>query len=41
MVWPAGKTLKNGRYTIQEVLGEGRFGITYLGSDRPPDEYCQ
>ncbi len=38
MVWPAGKTLKNGRYTIQEVLGEGRFGITYLASDRQTND---
>ncbi len=38
MVWPTGKTLKNGRYTIQEVLGEGRFGITYLPSDRQTND---
>jgi serine/threonine protein kinase len=34
MVWAVGKTIKDGQYTIQEVLGEGRFGITYRASDR-------
>jgi serine/threonine protein kinase len=34
MAWSVGKTLKDDQYTIQEVLGEGRFGITYLASDR-------
>jgi serine/threonine protein kinase len=34
MVWAVGRTIKDGQYTIQEVLGEGRFGITYRASDR-------
>jgi len=34
MAWSAGKTLKGDQYTLQEVLGEGRFGITYRASDR-------
>jgi serine/threonine protein kinase len=34
MAWSVGKTLKGDQYTIQEVLGEGRFGITYRASDR-------
>lgn len=34
MVWDVGKKIKDGQYTIQEVLGEGRFGITYRASDR-------
>ena len=34
MAWSVGKTLKGDQYTIQEVLGEGRFGITYRACDR-------
>lgn len=34
MVWAVGKTIKNGQYKIEEVLGEGWFGITYRASDR-------
>jgi eukaryotic-like serine/threonine-protein kinase len=30
MVLQAGDTLQNGRYTIKEELGRGRFAITYL-----------
>lgn len=37
MVWDLGKKIKDGQYTIQEVLGEGRFGITYRASDRNGD----
>ncbi len=29
MVWLAGKKLKNGRYTIEEVLKPGRYSVTY------------
>lgn len=34
MAWLVGKKLKGDQYTIQELLGEGRFGITYRASDR-------
>jgi serine/threonine protein kinase len=34
MAWSAGKKLNKDKYTVQELLGEGRFGITYLASDR-------
>jgi len=37
MVWAPGKQLHNGRYTIQKVLGHGRFGITYLAKDKVGD----
>lgn len=30
MIWSAGKSLKNGHYTIERELGRGRFAITYL-----------
>ena len=31
---PAGTRLQNGRFTLGRVLGEGGFGITYLGAHR-------
>lgn len=30
---PVGTRLKGGRYTLGKVLGQGGFGITYLGAD--------
>ena len=37
MAWSKGKTLKNDRYTIQEILGRGRFSVTYLANDTQND----
>ncbi|MDY6781545.1 MAG: serine/threonine-protein kinase [Cyanobacteriota bacterium] len=34
MVWTAGTSLYGDRYRIQYELGRGRFGTTYLASDR-------
>ena len=34
MVWPAGKKLKNGRYTIERPLKQGRLSTTYLATSR-------
>ena len=34
MVWVAGKKLQGDKYTIERVLGHGRFGITYLARDK-------
>jgi len=33
MAWNIGDTLKDGKYTIREVLGKGGFGITYCVRD--------
>ena len=33
MTWNPGKILNNGEYTIQSVLGQGGFGVTYLARD--------
>lgn len=34
MAWQPGKTLRGDRYTIEEILGMGRFGITYLAREK-------
>lgn len=34
MIWTAGQQLKNRQYIIQEVIGVGRFGITYRAIKR-------
>ena len=31
-----GTTLKNGKYTINKILGQGSFGITYLAATKIP-----
>ena len=31
--WQKGKILQNGKYTIERLLGEGGFGVTYLARD--------
>ncbi|NEP60999.1 MAG: serine/threonine protein kinase [Symploca sp. SIO2G7] len=37
MVWNPEDQLQGGKYTIQKVLGQGRFGITYLARDNKGD----
>ena len=37
MVWSSGKQLQNGRYTLLDLIGQGRFGITYLAEDKHKD----
>jgi eukaryotic-like serine/threonine-protein kinase len=38
MIWNSGKKLKNGRYTIVEVLAERAFSITYLAQSVTGDQ---
>jgi serine/threonine protein kinase len=37
MAWQAGEQLQGGKYTIEQELGRGRFGITYLAKDLKGD----
>ncbi len=34
MTWQKGHSLKNGEYLIQQKLGEGGFGVTYLAMEK-------
>ncbi|MDB9494388.1 serine/threonine-protein kinase [Spirulina major CS-329] len=37
MAWQQGTELKGGAYTVEGLLGQGRFGITHLARDRLGD----
>src|SRR5919199_3521648 len=33
MAWSSGQKLQSGKYTLEQVLGKGSFGITYRARD--------
>jgi eukaryotic-like serine/threonine-protein kinase len=39
MVWPTGKTLNNGIYTIEEILHQGQLSVTYLAITKAGDRF--